>query len=174
MSVKTLVSEEQLKTRLKELGKEITARYKDECSEKNPLVCIVVLKGSFVFAADLIREIDIIPHLVTEFISVSSYGNNTSSSGEIKLLTDITSDITDKNVLIIEDIIDGGLTMKFLQAHFSKKNPKSIELCALLNKENKEIKINYTGFEISKNDFVIGYGLDYAQKYRNMKYIGCF
>lgn len=158
-----LVSKEQIAKKVKELGLKISEDYKDE-----ELVLIGVLKGSFVFLADLIREI-MIP-VDMDFIAVSSYADGTKTSGVVRLIKDMDISISGKHVLIIEDIVDTGLTLNHLKNLFSTRNPKSVKICAIFDKPSRrqvEINIDYKGIEIP-NEFVIGYGLDYAGKYRNL------
>uniref|UniRef100_A0A7C4XTE4 Hypoxanthine phosphoribosyltransferase n=1 Tax=Caldisericum exile TaxID=693075 RepID=A0A7C4XTE4_9BACT len=165
---KVLISDEDIKKRVKVLGREISRDYKD----KFPLfVCI--LRGAFVFLADLVREIDI--PISIDFMAISSYGGKTESSGQVKILKDLDTPIEDRHVLIVEDIIDTGLTMDAVTRLLKTRNPKSIKICALLDKVERRIvnniKVDYYGFRIP-NSFVVGYGLDYEEKYRNLPYIG--
>lgn len=158
-----LISRETLKEKAKELGKRISRDY-----EGKDLVVICVLKGGVVFYADLIREIDIPIDL--DFMAVSSYGASTRSSGVVKILKDLDTNITDKHVLIVEDIIDTGLTLKHLKELLSTRGPLSVKLCAALDKPSRrkvDIDVEYKGIEIP-DMFVIGYGLDYMGKYRNL------
>lgn len=163
-----LLSEEQLKKRVRELGEEITGDYgKEEC-----LIAVGILRGSVVFLADLIRHINL--HTELEFMAVSSYGNSTKTSGAVKINKDLDVDISGKNVIIIEDIIDSGVTLKYLKELLLKRNPKSLRICTLLNKPDRrkaDVVPDYVGFDIP-DEFVIGYGLDYASRYRNMPYVG--
>jgi hypoxanthine phosphoribosyltransferase len=166
--IETLISEEDLQKRIKALGQQIT----DDYLGKGDLVLVCVLKGSYLFLADLSRAIDL--PLTVDFISVSSYGNEYHSSGVVRLVHDLSQSIENKNVLIVEDIIDTGLTMSYLLANLKTRNPKSLKVVSLLNKPSKaqvKIDIDYLGFEISDR-FVIGYGLDFHNKFRNMPYIG--
>lgn len=163
-----LFSEEQLKERVKELGKQISEDYKGE----EPIIAIGILKGSVIFLADLIREINI--HTELEFMVVSSYGNSAQTSGNIKILKDLDIDIGGHNVLIIEDIIDSGVTLSNLKKSLLARNPKTLKICTLLNKPDRrkaEVEVDYSGFDIP-DEFVVGYGLDYANLYRNLPYIG--
>ncbi|EKN63782.1 hypoxanthine phosphoribosyltransferase [Neobacillus bataviensis LMG 21833] len=132
---------------------------------------IVVLKGSFVFAADLIREIK--GDVKVDFISVSSYSDQTETTGKVKLLKDLDTDITNKNVVVVEDIIDSGLTLHFLRDHLNMHKPKQIKICTLLDKPERrrvELPVDYVGFVIP-DEFIVGYGIDFAQMYRNLPYI---
>lgn len=162
-----LISSDDLKTRIRELGQQLTKDYNNK-----DLVCICILKGAFMFAADLIKHIDL--PLSMEFMSVSSYGDETTSSGTVKILLDLKKDIANKHVVIIEDIVDTGLTMKYLINLLTQRNPSSIKVCTLLEKKNHAnvVPLDYIGFTIPREAFVIGYGLDYAEKYRNLDHIG--
>lgn len=164
--MKSLFSEMDLTKRISELGKIINIDYAGK-----ELICISILKGSFIFMADLIRQIDV--DTTTEFMVVSSYGQGTKSSGNVKIVLDLKVDIKDKHVLIVEDIIDTGLTMKHLMGVLRERKPASIEVCSLLLRRSVEpVYIpKYIGFEVNMTDFVVGYGLDFAEKYRSLKYI---
>jgi len=145
---------------------------KDFKNENEPLIVIGLLKGSIVFMADLIREIKL--PLEIDFIEASSYGEGTQSSREVKILKDLRSTISGKNVLVVEDIIDSGFTLKKVLQILGSRNPKKISLCTLLDKPERrevEVDVQYIGFEIP-NEFVVGYGLDYNENYRNLEYIG--
>ena len=165
-TIKTLISREEVEKRIKELAKEIEKDY-----EGKELVVIGLLKGSVVFMSDLIKEINL--PLVIDFMSVSSY-SGTTSTGVIKVSKDTTIDLKDKDVLIVEDIIDTGLTLSHVKKLFQERDVKSLKICTLLDKPSRrtvEMKGEYVGFEIP-DEFVIGYGLDYDQHYRNLPYIG--
>ncbi len=158
-----LLSEEQIKTRVKELALEISADYK----EKKPLL-IGVLKGAVVFLSDLIREMDI--PLEVDFMAVSSYGADTASSGIVRIQKDLEQSIKDRDVLIIEDIVDTGLTLNYLYDTLNSQKPRSLKVVTLLDKPDRrkvEFKADYCGFEIPDR-FVIGYGLDFNEEYRNL------
>lgn len=162
-----IISEEQLKKRVAELGAQLTEEYRD----KNPIF-IGILKGSFVFMADLVRNIDTICDL--EFMAVSSYGNGTSSTGAVKIKMDLSRDIENRHVIIVEDILDTGVTLNYLVKYLGMRKPASIKICALLDKKERRkapIYPDYTGFDCP-NAFIVGYGLDYDEKYRNLPYIG--
>lgn len=162
----TMISEAEIAKRVKELASEIEADFKNE-----PIFLIIVLKGSFVFAADLIREMK--NDVNVDFISVSSYSDQTETTGKVKLLKDLDADITNKNIVIVEDIIDSGLTLHFLRDHLKMHKPKSIKICTLLDKPERrrvDLPVDYVGFSIP-DEFIVGYGIDYAQKYRNLPYI---
>ena len=162
-----LLTGEQIRTRVRELGKQLSEDYKGKC----PIIA-GVLKGASVFYTDLIREFD--GHMFMDYISVSSYGTGASSSGNIVFKKDFDNDITGKDVIIVEDIIDSGLTLKYLKELLSKKQVKSVKTVALLDKYEchpAELSCDYTGFKI-ENKFVVGYGLDFAEYYRNLPYIG--
>ncbi|ALZ64611.1 Hypoxanthine phosphoribosyltransferase (plasmid) [Bacillus cereus] len=162
----TLMSEEVLQTRIKELALQIEQDFKNE-----EIVFISVLKGSFIFAADLIRHIKNTVEI--DFISVSSYSNQTETTGKVTLLKDINTDILGKNVIIVEDIIDSGLTLHFLKEHLLMHKPKTIKFCSLLDKPERrkvDLDVEYVGFRIP-DEFIVGYGIDFAEKYRNLSYI---
>lgn len=165
--IKVLIDEEKLCKRVKELGREITRDYKG----KNP-VLVSVLRGSFIFVADICREIKI--PVTFDFMAVSSYGNSKLSSGIVRITKDLEFSIENKEVIIIEDIVDSGRTLNYLIKNLQARNPKNIEVCALLDKDvprKTENKVKYKGFDIP-NRFVVGYGLDFAEKYRNFPFIG--
>jgi hypoxanthine phosphoribosyltransferase len=162
-----LISEEEIAHRIQALGSAITNEFQGQ-----DLVVICVLKGAFMFCSDLIKKINL--PIKLEFISLSSYGDNTQSSGSVRLEMDITANIEGKNVLIVEDIVDSGLTIKTLLQMMEVRKPKTVKLASLLFKPSKlkhPVKIDYLGFEI-EDKFVIGYGLDYAGRYRELSYIG--
>ncbi|MCO5144522.1 MAG: hypoxanthine phosphoribosyltransferase [Oligoflexia bacterium] len=166
-NIKVLISEEKIQARVKELGQEITKKY-----EGKELTLICVLKGSFLFYADLVRAIRL--PVRCEFISVSSYGAEKTSSGEVKLALDISTPLDGRDLMIIEDIVDTGLTLKYIRELLSVRNPASIACCALLEKPEArkvEVPVEYRGFTIG-NEFVVGYGLDYDQRYRELPFIG--
>jgi len=161
-----LINEEQIKTTVKDLGARITRDY----SGKNPLL-ICILKGSSVFFTDLIREIDL--PLDIDFMAISSYGPNTVS-GEVRLVKDLDTSIEGRNVLIVEDIVDSGRTLAYLKRVLNNRGAKSIRIISLLDKPSRRtvpLDVDYTGFEIP-DAFVVGYGLDYNEKYRNLPVIG--
>jgi hypoxanthine phosphoribosyltransferase len=165
-----LISEEKIDKKLAELGAKISEDYKG-CEE---LVLICVLKGSVYITCELSRHIDV--PVVLDFMSVSSYGNETVSSGRVRILKDLDDSIDGKDVLIIEDIIDSGRTLSYLYEMLKSRNPKSLKICTLLDKPDRRIpestiKVDYTGFVIP-DKFVVGYGLDDRQKLRNLPYIG--
>lgn len=166
-----LVTEEQIRTRVKELGKQITADY----AGKNPLF-VGVLRGAFLFMADLVREVDL--PLEIDFMAVSSYGNNTASSGVVRILKDLDEDLEGRHVVVVEDIIDSGLTLSYLRRNLENRAAASVEVCTLLVREGRQKvdeDIAYVGFELPP-DFVVGYGLDAGGGYRNLpciaRYIG--
>lgn len=171
--VDVLYSADAIATRVRELGQQITQDYPG-ASHKNPLCVVGILKGSFMMFADLVRHIDL--PLTCEFMGISSYGDQTESTGVVQITTDLSHSIENKDVLIVEDIIDTGLTMQYLLENFKTRRPRSVKICTLLEKPaNAQIKIpiDYVGFTIP-NEFVIGYGLDYAGRYRNLPYIGVY
>lgn len=165
-----LITESQLRKRIAEMGAEITKDYKDVGDD---LVLLAVLKGSILFMSDLCREIQL--PLSMDFIGIASYGDDTQSSGVVKITSDLTRSIEDKHVVIVEDIIDTGLTAHYLIENLTTRKPASVKLCSLLHKPDRTevgVDIDYLGFEVP-NKFVVGYGLDVAQKYRNLPFIGC-
>lgn len=162
-----LISEEQLQTTIKGLGEQLTADYQD----KFPLL-VGVLKGAMPFMADLMKHID--AYLEIDFMDVTSYGNATVSSGEVKILKDLNTSVEGRDILIVEDIIDSGLTLSYLVDLFKYRKAKSIKIITLLDKptgRKVDLKSDYVGFEVP-DAFVVGYGLDYAERYRNLPYIG--
>jgi hypoxanthine phosphoribosyltransferase len=164
-----LISSELLRTRVAELGRQITRDYQDRGDD---LVLVGVLKGSFVFLADLCRAIEL-PAAV-DFIGIASYGDETESSGVVQITADIARPIEGKHVILVEDIIDTGLTAHYLITNLATRKPASLRMCSLLHKPDRKIRdvrIDYLGFEIP-NKFVVGYGLDVAQRYRNLSFIG--
>ena len=163
---KVVVPEEELRERIIGLGKEITADYAGR-----PPLLVGVLKGAFMFMSDLSRAIDL--PVEFDFMAVSSYGSATRSSGVVRIIKDLDLDLTDRHVLIVEDIVDSGLTLAYLRRNLLARGPASLEVCALLVKEGlqkNEPDLRYTGFNIPP-DFVIGYGLDVGERYRNLPYI---
>lgn len=164
---KVLIDEATIKNRVSELGREITADYKD----REP-VFVGVLKGCFVFMADLLRSIDL--HCTMDFMSVSSYGDGTSSTGAVKITKDLSKDTEGKDIIIVEDILDSGMTLSYLSNYLKGRNPRSIKIVTLLDKPSRRranINADYIGFEVP-DAFVVGYGLDFAEKYRSLPYIG--
>lgn len=162
-------TEAALKAKVAELGKRISEDYKDA---EETVYCVGILKGAVVFYTDLVRSITIPIHF--DFMIASSYGNATSTSGSVKILKDLDFDIEGKHLIVIEDIIDSGTTMHYLMRIFRARKPKSVRLCALLSKPSRrtaEVAIDYCGFEVP-DEFLVGYGLDYAGEYRNLPYIG--
>jgi hypoxanthine phosphoribosyltransferase len=161
-----LVSQEDLERRVRELGAEISRDY-----EGKDLFLVGVLKGAVFFLSDLMRAIDVTCEV--DFMAVASYGSSTDSSGVVRILKDLDATIEGKDVLIVEDIIDSGLTLSYLLRTLKAREPRSLEVCALLTKPERrevDLPIRYTGFEIP-NKFVIGYGLDHAERYRNLPYV---
>jgi hypoxanthine phosphoribosyltransferase len=162
-----LFSEEVIKEKVKEMGNIITEDYKGK-----DLIVIGVLKGSVLFAADLIKNINM--YCEIDFMAVSSYGNSTESSGVVRILKDLDHSIEGKDVLIVEDIVDSGITLDYLLKYLKARKANSIEIATLLNKPLRrkvDINVKYTGFE-APDDFVVGYGIDYAEKYRNLPFVG--
>ena len=164
-----LVSEDEIRTRIAELGAAITAEH---AAEAPLLVC--VLKGAFVFMADLARAIDL--PVEFDFMAVSSYGSATKSSGVVRIVKDLDLDLSNRHVILVEDIVDSGLTLSYLRKNLLARNPASLEVCALLVRKSADIDaldLRHVGFEIS-DDFVIGYGLDVDERYRNLPYIAIY
>jgi hypoxanthine phosphoribosyltransferase len=163
---RVVVGEEQLQTRIKELGKELTADYVGR-----PPLLVGVLKGAFVFMSDLSRAIDL--PVEFDFMAVSSYGSATRSSGVVRIMKDLDLDLTNRHVVIVEDIVDSGLTLAYLRKNLAARAPASMEVCALLVKDGLqrvELELRYVGFHIPPA-FVVGYGLDVGERYRNLPYI---
>ena len=168
--IKPLISAQDIAARVAEMGQRITADYHDRGGGDLVLVC--VLKGSVIFLADLCRHIPL--PLSLEFIGIASYGDETRSSGVVQITSDLTRPIEGKHVVVVEDIIDTGLTAHYLLDNLATRHPGSVKLCSLLHKPDRairQVEIDYLGFTIP-NEFVVGYGLDLAQHYRNLPYIG--
>ncbi|MCP1110831.1 hypoxanthine phosphoribosyltransferase [Lachnospiraceae bacterium PF1-21] len=167
-SVREMIPEEEVAKRIKTLGEQIS---KDYAGRSVHLIC--VLKGGVFFMCELAKRITV--PVSMDFMSVSSYGDDTKSSGVVRIVKDLDEPLEGKDVLIVEDIIDSGRTLSYLIENFKDRKPKSLRLCTLLDKPErrivKDIKVDYLGFAIP-DEFVVGYGLDYAQKYRNLPYIG--
>lgn len=162
------LSAETIAARVRELGAKIAHDYRDR-----RLVVVCVLKGSFVFASDLVRAIDL-PHIRVEFLGVRSYGEGTESSGVVQITSDLSRPIEEEDVLLVEDIVDTGLTIGYLLDLLQTRHPKSLKVCALLHKPARarmQVPIEYLGFTI-EDKFVIGYGLDFAERYRNLPFLG--
>jgi len=167
-TIESLIAEDILKKKIEELGKKITNDYNYE----EGLLVVGLLRGSIVFMSDLVRKIDL--PIKIDFMTVSSYGNNMESSREVKIIKDLNENIMNKHVLIVEDIVDTGYTLSKVIHLLNERKPKSIKICTLLDKEERreaEVLVDYKGFDIP-DEFVVGYGIDYAQKYRNLPYIG--
>jgi len=167
--LKVLISEAEVNVRISALGAQIS---KDYAGKTPTMVCI--LKGAVMFYTDLLRSIDI--PLTMDFMAVSSYGNSTKSSGEVEIRKDLSTSIENKHVIIVEDIVDSGFTLSYLTRMLQSRGAASIKLCTLLDKPSRRapginLKADYSGFEVG-NEFVVGYGLDYAEFYRNLPYIG--
>lgn len=162
-----LLSEEELQARVRELGAQITRDY----AGKTPFF-LGVLKGCYVFMADLVRSVDL--HCSMDFMAVSSYGRGTSSTGAVRITKDLSRDIESKDVIIVEDILDSGTTLSYLKKYLANRKPASIRIVTLLDKPARrktDIKADYSGFTVP-DEFVVGYGLDFAEDYRNLPYIG--
>ena len=167
--IKVLIDEEKINKRIEELADEISKKHNNE-----EVVLVCVLKGAAYFTLELSKKLRFNKTII-DFVKIKSYENNVrESTGDIKFNLDISENIENKNVIIVEDIIDSGYTLKYLYNYFKQKNPKSLEICVLLDKTERrkvEVPVEYTGFEI-ENKFVLGFGLDYDEKYRNLPYIG--
>lgn len=164
---RVVFTEEQIRERVVELGAQISTDYGDE-----PILLIAVLRGAALFIADLSRSIA--SPVEIDFMAVSSYGSSTKSSGVVRIIKDLDESIEGRHVLVVEDILDTGLTLKYLLRNLASRSPKSLEVVTLLSKEGKQrvpISCKYVGFDVP-DEFVVGYGLDYAEKYRNLRYIG--
>ncbi len=165
--IEVLFSEEEVNKKIREIGEQIS---KDYAGKKIHLVC--VLKGASFFTCELAKRITVPVSL--DFMSVSSYGSDTSSSGVVRIMKDLDESITDRNVLVVEDIVDSGRTLSYLLEMLKQRGAADVKLCALLDKPERrvvDVKVDYIGFQIP-DEFVVGYGLDYDQKYRNLPYIG--
>lgn len=161
-----MISEEEIAKRVKELGKQLTEDYRGK-----ELLIVGILKGCMLFLSDLVRAIEL--PLTMDFIVVSSYGTTTKSSGVVRIIKDLERDIEGKDVLIVEDIVDTGLTLSYLVENFKSRNPKSVRICSLLDKPDRrkaQVDIEYVGFKIP-DEFVVGYGLDYGESYRNLPFV---
>jgi hypoxanthine phosphoribosyltransferase len=164
---RVLISEAELRCRIQALGRAIATDY-----QGRDLVFVAVLKGALMFSADLARAVDL--PLTIDYIALSSYGNRHVSSGRVDILKDLSESITNKHVLIVEDIVDTGLSLEYLRNHLISSHPADVNICALLDKRahrQVELPIKYTGFDVP-DTFVVGYGLDYQQRYRNLPFIG--
>ena len=168
-----LLTEEQIQARVAELGVRITTDYREiSAASGQDLLLITVLKGAVIFVTDLARAIALPTQF--EFMAVSSYGSSTSSSGVVRILKDLDRDIHDRDVLIVEDVVDSGLTLSWLSRNLNTRHPRSLRVCTLLRKPDAvgaNVEIAYVGFDIP-NEFVVGYGLDYDERYRDLPYIG--
>jgi hypoxanthine phosphoribosyltransferase len=165
--LKIMITAEEIKQKVKELGKAISKDYQGQ-----DLLVVGILKGSVVFMGDLIREINI--PLQIDFMEVSSYGRSTESSGAVRILKDLESNVEGQNILIVEDIIDTGLTLSYLLDLLQARKPGSIKICTFLNKPSRRkvsLKVEYNGYDIP-DEFVVGYGLDYGELYRNLPFVG--
>ncbi len=162
-----LLDEYRIQTRVREIGMQITSEYRGRIP-----VIIGILKGGVVFLADLVRSVSIPVEL--DFLAISSYGSTASSSGVVKIRKDIDVDITGRDVIVVEDIVDSGLSLQYIKDYLFKHSPSSLKTCVLLDKPSAhklEVTFDYVGFEIG-NEFVVGYGLDFNERYRNLPYIG--
>ena len=168
-----LLTEEQIQTRTAELGARIGDDYRElSAADGQDLLLVTVLKGAVMFVTDLARAIPLPTQF--EFMAVTSYGTSTSSSGVVRILKDLDRDINDRDVLIVEDVVDSGLTLSWLSRNLATRHPRSLRVCTLLRKPDAvgaNVDIAYVGFDIP-NEFVVGYGLDYQERYRDLPYIG--
>lgn len=165
-----LISGEQIQQKVREMGRQISRDY----AERDDLFLVGVLKGCMMFMVDLARSLSCDIPVSLDFIAISSYGDSTESSGEVQLLKDLETNISGRHVLIVEDIIDSGLTLAYLYKQLKQRNPASLNICALLNKPERriaDVPLAYLGFDIP-NEFAVGYGLDFGEHYRNLPYIG--
>ncbi|MEG0829845.1 MAG: hypoxanthine phosphoribosyltransferase [Anaerovoracaceae bacterium] len=161
-----MITQEQILERAGEIGKEITDRY-----QGRDIILVGILRGAVLWMADIMKSIDM--DMTIDFMAVSSYGAATKSSGVVRIIKDLDSDIEGKDVIIVEDIVDSGITLSYLKQYFENRKPKSISICALLDKpkgRKAEINVDYVGFTV-EDQFIVGYGLDCDQKYRNLPYI---
>jgi len=164
---RVLYTAEQLKERVDELGRQITAEYANE-----PVMLVGILRGAATFMTDLARAIDLPVEM--DYMSVSSYGDDTQSSGRVRIVQDVSLKVEDKHIIIVEDVLDTGLTLSHLVKRFSVLGPRSVSVAALMKKDTPgqlDVNCRYVGFDCP-NEFIVGYGLDYAQRYRNLPYIG--
>ena len=162
-----LISQEEIIAKIKELGQQISKDY----SQDQELIVVGILKGAIIFLSDLVREINL--PIALDFMAVSSYGTGTESSGAVRILKDLERDVENKHVLIVEDIVDTGLTLKYLLDNLHARKPASVKTCTMLDKPSRrlvDVTVNYNGFSIP-DKFVVGYGLDYGENYRNLPYI---
>lgn len=168
--VEVLISEQKVRSRIVELGEQITAFYQQKQVDK--LIVVGLLRGSFMFMADLVRELKLPVEI--EFMTTSSYGSGMTTNHDVKITQDLNGDIKSEHVLIVEDIIDTGYTLEKVRAILNLREPESLAICTLLDKPSRrevQVPVEWVGFEIP-DEFVVGYGIDYAQKYRNLGYIG--
>lgn len=165
--VGVLLSEEQIQTRVRELGEQISRDY-----EGKEVLIVGILKGAFVFCADLLRALKV--PVQVDFMAVSSYGASTESSGVLRILKDLDASVTGRHVLLVEDIVDTGLTLRYLREYLERQEPASLRICTLLDKPARRktpVTVEYVGFQIP-DEFIVGYGIDYAEQYRYLPYIG--
>ena len=167
LNIKSYISEEKIQEKVKQIGEQLTAKFKGQ-----KVVAVCVLKGSFLFYSDLIRQIN--TDITCEFFGVSSYHGGITSSGEVKVTLDLSTPIEGQHVILVEDIVDTGLTIAHLMDLFRTRNPRSVKVCALLHKPARArvtVPVDYLGFTI-EDKFVVGYGLDFDERYRNVPYVG--
>lgn len=162
-----LITEEKIQEKNREFGRQLTEQY----SDADDVLMVGILRGCVVFISDLMRELDLPVKL--DFMACDSYGNTSNSSGVVRVIKDLSEDIEDRHVLLVEDIVDSGLTLNYLLGYLKARGPRSITTCVLLDKPYRrevEVEVDYSGFEVP-DEFLVGYGLDYAQRYRNLSYI---
>ncbi|HEY3367339.1 MAG TPA: hypoxanthine phosphoribosyltransferase [Symbiobacteriaceae bacterium] len=162
-----LLSVEQIQTKVAELGARISQDYAGQ-----EVLVVGILKGAFVFCADLLRTMTV--RAEVDFMAVSSYGQGTESSGVVKIIKDLDASVAGRHVLLVEDIVDSGLTLRYLREYLEHQHPTSVKICVLLDKPSRrktEVHVDYTGFTIP-DEFIVGYGIDYAEQYRNLPFIG--
>lgn len=162
-----LIGAEELQGRVRELGEQISRDFAGQ-----EVLVIGILKGAFVFCADLMRTLSVATQV--DFMAVSSYGNSTESSGVIRIVKDLDSSVEGRHVLLVEDIVDSGLTLRYLREYLEHQHPASLKVCVLLDKPSRrktQVVVDYTGFQIP-DEFIVGYGIDFAERYRNLPYIG--
>jgi hypoxanthine phosphoribosyltransferase len=163
-SLKILYSQKAIRRRVENIAKQISSHY-----PSSELILVGILKGSFIFLADLVRALNV--PVIIDFVRLASYGSSTHSSGKVQILKDLEISIEGKDVIIVEDIIDTGLTINFLKEELSKRNPRSLKICALIDKISRrkvEIEADYVGIKMKKDYFLVGYGLDFSEQYRNL------
>jgi len=171
MIKRVVFTEEEISLRVQELGREITDDYSQQAGPDAAVMVVSILKGGFIFLADLVRHIQL--DLSIDFMAISSYGESTRTSGAVKIVKDLSDSIYNKRVLVVEDIIDTGLTLSYILRNLTSRGPMEIKVCTLLDRTARRIaplKVDYSGFQVGE-EYLVGYGLDYLQKWRNLTYI---